>query len=258
MGVELVRDGGVAQIRLNRPPANSYNHDFYKEFEQAIDTVRWTKEIVVAVIISETAKFFSAGADIGYLLSTEPVLQTQFCLYCNETLDKMARSPQIFIACLEGHTVGGGLELALAADMRFAADDERIKIGLPEVTLGVLPATGGTQRLARLIGVDKALDLCVTGRLLNPRAALELGLVTKVLPPEEMRARTMEYAHKLAGGATRAVRNIKLAIINGIEMPLNAALRYEGELQNLLLGSEDAKEGLSAFVERRKPQWRGR
>ncbi len=258
MGIELVKDGGVALIKLNRPPANTYNHEFYLELEHAIDEVRWSPEITVALLVSDVPRFFSAGADINYLLSTDPVLKTQFCLHCNETLDKMARSPQVFIAVLEGTCVGGGLEMALGCDMRFAADDPAVKIGLPEVTLGVLPGTAGTQRLARAVGPATALDLCVTGRLLTPQEAQQIGLVQKVYPRGEARQMALEYAHKLAEGASYAVKNIKLSIMNGIEMPLNAAVRYEGELQNLLFRSADAKEGLNAFLQKRKPAWQGK
>lgn len=258
MGVELIKDGGVALIKLNRPPVNSYNHDFYVELEKAIDEVRWSPEITVALLVSDVPRFFSAGADINYLLATDPVLKTQFCLHCNETLDKIARSPQIFIAVIEGTCVGGGLEMALGCDMRFAADDPAIKIGLPEITLGVLPGTAGTQRLARAVGAAKALDLCLTGDLITPQEAHQIGLVQKLFPKGEARQMALEYARKLAAGATYAAKNIKLSIMQGIEMPLNYAIRYEGELQNLLFKSADAKEGLSAFLEKRKPNWQGK
>lgn len=258
MGVTVEKQGGVALIHLNTPPANSYNHDIYEQIENAIDEVRWSPETKVAVIVSDVPKFFSAGADINYLRTTDPVLKTQFCLHCNETLDKMARSPQVFIACVEGHCVGGGLELAMGADLIFAEDSEKIQIGLPEVKLGVLPGTGGTQRMARRIGPHKALDLCATGDLLSPQQAQAIGLIDKVFPAGEGRARTLAYAQRLADSAAYAVSNIKLSIMNGIEMPLNVSIRYEGELQNLLFRSGDAKEGLASFLEKRKANWSGR
>src|SRR5690606_32881938 len=131
-----------------------------------------------------------------FLKSADPAYKTQFCLFCNETLDKIARSPQVYIACLEGHTVGGGLEMSLGCDLRFMGD-EAGKIGLPEVSLGVLPGTGGTQRLARLVGHSKALDLCITGRTLTHQEALDIGLVDKVFPQSETREKTKEYALNL-------------------------------------------------------------
>ncbi|WP_420535272.1 enoyl-CoA hydratase/isomerase family protein [Alicyclobacillus herbarius] len=247
---------GVAEIHLHAGKGNSYDFDVYRELNAAIDEIRINHDIHAVVLMSDVPKFFSVGANIDFLRSADPRFKTQFCLFCNETLDKIARSPQVYIAMLEGHTVGGGLEMAMACDLRFAADGD-YQIGLPEVTLGVLPGTGGTQRMARLIGPSKALDLCITGRTLKPKEALDYGLVDKVFPAEEIREQTFAYAQKLASGATYAVSNIKLSIMNGKEMPLNVAIRYEGELQNLLFRSQDAKEGLSAFLEKRQPSFQG-
>jgi len=257
MGISLVREGKVGLIKLDVPPANSYTLDYYKELNAIVSEIRFTPEIKVAVLLSEVPRFFSAGADIHYLRSTDPVIKTQFCLLCNETLDMIARSPQIFIACIEGHCVGGGLEMAMGCDLRFAGDSAG-KIGLPEVTLGVLPGTGGTQRMARLVGKSKALDLCITGETLTPQEALAIGLVDRVFPQAEVRARTLAYAEKIAGSAAYAASNIKLSIMNGVEMPLNAAIRYEGELQNLLFRSADAREGIAAFLEKRPAQFQGK
>ncbi|BCU80589.1 crotonase [Polycladomyces abyssicola] len=254
--VTVTKEDGIAEIHFSINKTNTYNLDFYRELNNAIDDIRFDHDIKVAVLISDTPKFFSAGADVNYLRSCDPRTKTQFCLFCNETLDKMARSPQVYIACLEGHTVGGGLELAMGCDLRFMGDTAG-KVGLPEVALGVLPGTGGTQRLSRLIGYSKALDLCITGELLTPQEALEAGIINKVFPQNEVRQKTLEYAKKLVKSATYAVSNIKLSIMNGKEMPLNVAIRYEGELQNLLFRSEDAQEGLSAFLEKRQPNWKG-
>jgi enoyl-CoA hydratase len=252
----LKKENGIAEIHLHVNKTNSYSLDFYRELNAVIDDIRFDQSVKVAILMSDMPNFFSAGADINFLKAADPRFKTQFCLFCNETLDKIARSPQVYIACLEGHTVGGGLEMALAADLRFMGDKAG-KIGLPEVTLGVLAGTGGTQRMARLIGPSRALDLNVTGDLLTPQEALEIGLVDKVFPQEQTREKTLEYARKLVNSATYAISNIKLSIRNGIEMPLNVAIRYEGELQNLLFRSEDAKEGLGAFLEKRQPNWKG-
>ena len=252
----LVKKDAIAEIHLHISKTNSYTLDFYKEFNAAIDDIRFDPDIKVAILMSDVPKFFSTGADIQFLKAADPRFKTQFCLFCNETLDKIARSPQIYIACLEGHTVGGGLEMAMGCDLRFMGD-EAGKIGLPEVTLGVLAGTGGTQRLARLVGYSRALDMNITGELITPQEALDIGLVNRVFPQAETRERTLEYAKKIAESATYAVSNIKLSIMNGKEMPLNVAIRYEGELQNLLFRSEDAQEGLSAFIEKRKPDFKG-
>ncbi|OMP67288.1 enoyl-CoA hydratase/isomerase family protein [Domibacillus epiphyticus] len=254
--LSVVKKGSIAEIHLHVNKANSYTLDYYRELNEAIDEIRFDSDIKVVVMVSDMPKFFSAGADINFLKAAEPRFKTQFCLFCNETLDKIARSPQIYIACLEGHTVGGGLEMALACDLRFMGDKSG-NIGLPEISLGVLAGTGGTQRLARLVGFSQALDMNITGALYTPQEALDMGLVNRVFPQAETRAKTMEYAERVASTAPYAASNIKLSIMNGKEMPLNAAIRYEGELQNLLFRSEDAKEGLSAFLEKRSPDWKG-
>lgn len=255
--VNVKKNDGIAEIHLNVNKANTYDFDFYRELNAAIDDIRIDQDIHVAIIMSDVPKFFSAGANVDFLKSADPKYKTQFCLFCNETLDKIARSPQIFIALLEGHTVGGGLELAMGADLRFAADGD-FKIGLPEVALGVLAGTGGTQRMARLAGYSKALDLCITGESLTPQEALQHNLVDRVFPAETAREDVFAYARKLAEGPTYAISNIKLSIMNGKEMPLNVAIRYEGELQNLLFRSEDAQEGLRAFQEKRAPKFQGK
>lgn len=251
------KENGIAEIHIHVNKTNAYDLEYYRELNAAIDDIRFDNDIKVVVLMSDMPKFFSAGANINFLKAAEPRFKTQFCLFCNETLDKIARSPQVYIACLEGHTVGGGLEMALACDLRFMGDQAG-KIGLPEVSLGVLAGTGGTQRLARQVGHSKALDMNITGETLSPQEALEIKLVDRIFPQEEIRERTMAYARKIASSASYAVSNIKLSIMNGKEMPLNVAIRYEGELQNLLFRSEDAKEGLSAFIEKREAQWTGK
>lgn len=252
----LKKENGIAEIHLHVNKTNSYNLDFYRELNAAIDDIRFDSSIKVAILMSDMPNFFSAGADINFLKAADPRFKTQFCLFCNETLDKMARSPQIFIACLEGHTVGGGLEMAMGCDLRFMGD-EAGKIGLPEITLGVLAGTGGTQRMARLIGYARALDMNLTGKLISPQEAKEIGLINDVFPLAETREKVREYARNIVKSASYAAEKIKLSIMNGKEMPLNVAIRYEGEVQNLLFRSEDAKEGMAAFLEKREPQFKG-
>jgi len=252
----IKKENGIAEVHLHVNKTNAYDLEFYRELNAAIDDIRFDNDIKVAVMISDMPGFFSAGANISFLKAAEPRFKTQFCLFCNETLDKIARSPQIWIACLEGHTVGGGLEMALACDLRFMGEKAG-KIGLPEITLGVLAGTGGTQRLARQVGHSKALDLNISADLLTPQEALDIRLVDKVFPQDQTREKTIEYARNIVNKATYAASNIKLSIMNGKEMPLNAAIRYEGELQNLLFRSNDAKEGLSAFLEKREANWTG-
>ena len=257
MAITLVKEAGIAYINLNKPPANTYNLDLMRELDNAINEIRQDDRIIAVILRSEVPKMFSAGADIQMLKASDPTYKAAFCLFCQETLNKLERTPKIFIAALEGNCVGGGLEIALACDFRFMADGNW-KIGLPESNLGVLPGTGGSQRLPRLIGKARALDLMITGRLLSPQEALHIGLVEYVWPQEELMERTIEYARNLTRRAIRTVGLIKLDVNQGLEMPLEAALTLERELQNRLFVTHDAQEGLAAFIEKRQPQFEGR
>lgn len=249
---------GIGIIKLNRAPVNSYNHDIVMALGKAIDEIRFDDGIKVAILTSALPNMFSAGADISMLKTSTPDFKAMFCLNCQETLTKMEATPKLFIAALNGTCVGGGLEMALACDLRFMTDSPKAKIGLPEVTLGVLPGTGGTQRLPRLIGKGRALDLMITGRLLSSQEALQVGLVEHVFPDAQFVDKTMEYAQKLANGPSRAVNLIKRSVQEGMELDLRGGLALERELQNRLFVTGDAKEGLSAFVEKRKPQFTGK
>jgi enoyl-CoA hydratase/carnithine racemase len=251
-------DGGIAYIKLNKPKLNLYDREFISQLNDAVDEVRFSDDIKLVIMMSELEKVFSAGADIHMLKASEPNFKSSFCLGAQETLSKIERTPKIFLAVLHGHTVGGGLELALAADIRFASDSPNVQIGLPEVKLGVLPGTGGTQRLSRLIGKSRALDLMITGRLLSPQEALELGIVNYIYPPEQLTQKVEEYARELLQGATRAIGLIKQAVVQGTEVHLDAGFFMERELQNRLFVTQDAQEGLSSFIEKRPPHFKGK
>jgi len=250
-------DDHVGYIEIGKPKANTYDLDMMKEFDLAVEELRFDDSARVIVLASSLPGFFSAGADIEMLKQSAPDFKAMFCLHCQETLDKFAKTPKVVIAALNGHCVGGGLEIALSCDLRMMAKDSG-KIGLPEVTLGVLPGTGGTQRLPRLIGASRALDMMITGKLLTPEEALAIGLVNYVYPKESFARDVQAYAAALAHGPARAVSLIKRSVVEGIEMPLTAGLALERELQNRLFVTEDAKEGLAAFVEKRKPGFKGR
>ncbi len=250
-------DDHVGYLEIGKPKANTYDLDMMREVNAAIDEFRFDDEVRVIVLASTVPGFFSAGADIEMLRKSTPDYKAMFCLFCQETLDKFAKTPKVVIAALNGHTVGGGLEIALACDLRLMAKDSGT-IGLPEVTLGVLPGTGGTQRLPRLVGTARALDLMITGKRLSPDEALAIGLVNYVYPKETFAHDVQAYASALAHGPARAVSLIKRSVVEGVEMPLTAGLALERELQNRLFVTEDAKEGLSAFSEKRKPNFKGR
>ncbi|HYK93778.1 MAG TPA: enoyl-CoA hydratase/isomerase family protein [Thermoplasmata archaeon] len=250
-------DDHVGTIEIVKPKANTYDLDMMHELNAAIEEMRFADDARVIVLTSGVPGFFSAGADIEMLKRSQPDFKAMFCLYCQETLNKFAETPKLVIAAINGHCVGGGLEIALSCDLRMMAKDSG-KIGLPEVTLGVLPGTGGTQRLPRLVGPSRALDLMITGRLLSPEEALHMGLVNYVYPKETFAEDVQKYASALAHGPSRAVSLIKRSVMEGIEMPIDAGLSLERELQNRLFITEDAKEGLAAFVEKRKPSFKGR
>jgi enoyl-CoA hydratase len=247
----------VGRIEIAKPKANTYDHAMMQELGAAIDEMRFDDNARVVVLTSAVPGFFSAGADIEMLKGSQPDFKAMFCLNCQETLNKFASTPKVVIAAINGHCVGGGLEIALSCDLRMMAKDSG-RIGLPEVTLGVLPGTGGTQRLPRLIGTSRALDLMITGRLLTTEEALGIGLVNYVYPKETFEQDVAAYAGQLAHGPARAVSLIKRSVVEGVEMPLTAGLALERELQNRLFVTEDAKEGLTAFVEKRKPNFKGR
>ena len=262
--IELQKDDGVAVAWLNKPKANTYDLDLMRDFDTLVDDVRFDDRIVVCVMASRLDGMWSAGADINVLASSTPDYKAMFCLNCQETLDKFEKTPKLFIAALNGHCVGGGLEIALACDLRFMArgpNPERpYRIGLPEVTLGVLPGTGGTQRLPRLIGKSKAIDLMVTGRTLTPDEALEWGLVNRVWDANVFMDEVMKYARGLTypEHAGRAVGLIKRSVVEGLEMSIKEGLALERELQNRLFAMADAKEGFRAFLEKRKAVFQGK
>jgi enoyl-CoA hydratase len=256
--VRLEADGGIGYIKINKPKLNLYDRQFISELNDAVDEIRFNSDIKIVVMVSELDRVFSAGADIHMLKASQPDYKASFCLGAQETLGKIERTPKIFLAVLHGHTVGGGLEIALATDIRFASDNPSVQIGLPEVKLGVLPGTGGTQRLSRLIGKSRALDLMITGRLLNPQEALDLGIVNYIYPADELMSQVEEYAQNLLKGATRAIGLIKQAVVQGTEVHLDAGFFMERELQNRLFVTQDAQEGLASFIEKRPPEFKGK
>lgn len=256
--VRLEVQNGIGYIHFNKPKLNLYDRDFITELNAAVDEIRFNNDVKVVIMRSDLEKVFSAGADIHMLKASNPDYKASFCLGAQETLAKIERTSKIFLAALHGHTVGGGLEIALAADIRFAADSPQVQIGLPEVKLGVLPGTGGTQRLSRLVGKSKALDLMITGRLLGPQEALDYGIVNYIYPAGELMERVEEYAQKLVNSATRAIGLIKQAVVQGTEVHIDAGFFMERELQNRLFRTEDAQEGLQAFIDKRQPDFRGR
>jgi enoyl-CoA hydratase/carnithine racemase len=250
-----VRDR-VGWITLDRPPANSYDAGFLEELDQAIGQVA-EAEVAVAVVRSASERFFSAGADIKTFLERSADDNMVMCRRAHQVLDRFAAEAPLFVAAIAGHALGGGYEIALACDIRVAAEG-RYRIGLPEVTLGLLPGTGGTQRLPRLIGRGRALELMTTGRTVTPAEAERLGMVDRLVPAGEFDQAVADLAASLAGGAPLAVAAITRAVNDGLDRPLPDALDRELEELAALFASEDAREGMTAFTEKRPPKFSGR
>ncbi|HEY7351512.1 MAG TPA: enoyl-CoA hydratase/isomerase family protein [Terriglobales bacterium] len=252
-------EDGVAVIEMNDPPANTYTYQMNRQLDDAILKARMDNDVYVLLLTGAGDKFFSAGANIKMLASVDPTFKYYFCLHANETLLRLEQTPKLVIAALNGHTVGGGLEIAMAADIRIARKDAG-KIGLPEVNLGVLPGTGGTQRLSRLVGKSKAIELMVTGNTYSFEEALELGIINDIYERDGFMENVMEYARQFCppNKAAKAVGRIKRAVQTGWEIPLESALAVERENQQLLFQSEDAKEGLAAYVEKRPAEFKAR
>src|SRR3977135_1512870 len=243
---------GVAVIEMNDPPANTYTYEMNRQLDEAILRARMDNDVYVIVLTGAGEKFFSAGANIKMLSSVDPTFKYYFCLHGNEMLLRLEHTPKLVIAAINGHCVGGGLEIAMAADLRIAKQDAG-KIGLPEVNLGVLPGTGGTQRLSRMVGKSKAIELMVTGNTFSFEEALEFGIINDIYDRDNFMENIMEYARQFTppNKAAKAVGNIKRAVQTGWEIPMESALAVERENQQLLFQSEDAKEGLAAYVEKR-------
>lgn len=262
MSKELVKyrvEEGVAVFELEDPPANTYTYEMMQQLDAAILKARMDESVHVLVIRGAGEKFFSAGASIPMLSKVDPQFKYYFCLHANETLCRLEQTPKLVIAALNGHTVGGGLEIAMACDIRIAKK-EGGKIGLPEVNLGVLPGTGGTQRFARAVGRARAIELMATGRTFSFEEAEEMGLIHYVYERETFWEDVMTYAKQFCppNKASRAVGRIKRSVVTGSEIPFAEALGLERELQQLLFTSEDAKEGLAAYVEKRAANFKGK
>ena len=256
--VSYSADGGIAVLELNAPPANTYSYEMMQQLDAAVLKARMDEGVHVLVLRGAGDKFFCAGADIRMLAAASPRFKYFFCLHANETLNRLEQTPKLVIAALNGHTVGGGLEIAMAADIRIARKDGG-KIGLPEATLGVLPGTGGTQRLSRLVGRAKAIELMATARTFSFEEAHTLGLVTQVFPGERFWDQVIDYARKFCppNAASRAIGGIKRSVVSGSEIAFAEALALEREIQQQLFESHDAKEGLSAYTEKRPPRFKG-
>ena len=252
-------NNGIAVLTLTAPPANTYSYEMMQQLDACILKARMDENAHVILLIGAGEKFFCAGADIQMLQDAEPTFKYYFCLHANETLNRLENTSKLVIAAINGHCVGGGLEVAMAADIRVTKAGKH-KLGLPEVHLGVLPGTGGTQRFARLVGKAKAIEIMATGENFGAEQAKSLGLVSEILPAEDFREEALKYAAQFVppGRASKSVGAIKRAVVSGLEMGFAEGLSLERELQQQLFISADAKEGIASYVEKRKPEFSGK
>jgi enoyl-CoA hydratase/carnithine racemase len=253
MGVTYAAEGPIGTITLDTPPANSYDLEMVTELGAAIDAAAADATSRVVVVRSASEKFFCAGADIKRFLANDVEANMEMIRTAHGALNRIAAARKPFVAWIAGHALGGGLEIALACDLRYAAEG-RFRLGTPEVTLGLLPGNGGSQRLPRLIGRGPALELLLTGRQVSPEEALRLGLVGGLFADEEAFA---AHVQRLAAGPPVALAAIKRCVHEGAERTLEEGLALERELIEQLFRSEDAAEGLTAFVEKRDPEFVG-
>jgi len=267
-----VTDNGIAVIELasnsdgkpltgDKMGPNTYTHEMMKDIDEAVIRSRFNDDVTVIVLTGHGEKFFSAGASIAMLNSVTPGFKYNFCLHANETLSRLEQTPKLVIAGLNGHAVGGGLEIAMAADIRISRKDGG-RLGLPEINLGVLAGTGGTARLARTIGKSRAMEMMVTGNLIDFEYGKSIGLINDIFEGDatEFRQQILDYAGQftLPYKATKAVGNIKRSVQTGTEIPFEYHLALERELQAALFNSSDAKEGIAAYVEKRTPKFEGK
>jgi enoyl-CoA hydratase/carnithine racemase len=259
--VNYATDKGVALLTLTDPPVNAYTHEMFKELDACLLEARFDDDVHVIVVTGHGDKYFCAGANINMLREADESFKYYFCLHANETLQRLENTPKLALAAINGHCVGGGFEVALACDVRIARAGA-FQIGLPEVGLGVLPGTGGTQRLTRLVGRGRAIEMMVEGSTFAMEQSAQLGLVNKAWHTEShdvFMRKVLEYAHEFCppARAAMAVGHIKRAVQSGADMSLDQGLALERELQQRLFTSSDAKEGIGAFTQKRKPSFRG-
>jgi enoyl-CoA hydratase/carnithine racemase len=257
MSVRLEKEGGVGVIVLDRPPVNAYDYGFLREFAGIIDDIRGDEDIHAVVVTSSSEKFFSTGADVGGFARGTTRSRVMTATLAHEAFRKMENTPFVFIAAIAGHCLGGGLELALACDLRFAAEGT-YQIGLPETNLGLFPGSGGTQRLPRLVGLARGMEMILDGRTMTPTQAKEAGVVDRLFPDgAACRQGAIDYANKIAAGPSVALGHAKLAITQGYGAPLDLGLAIEREAISRVFVSKDANEGIKAFGEKRKADFKG-
>jgi enoyl-CoA hydratase len=257
--VDYSTQDGIATLALNNPKANAYDYDVMRELDAAILEARMDESVHVLILRGAGEKFFCAGADIKMLNAKTPHHFYYFSLHANETARRLETTPKLVIAAINGHCMGGGMELAMACDIRLAKRDGG-SMGLPEVTLGLEPGVGGTQRLPRIVGYAKAIEILATGKALSFEEAYDLGLVHNVYEPATYWDEVMQYARQFCppNKAAKAVGRIKLAARASLETSISEGILIEHETLQQLYESKDGREGVSAYLQRRQPSYEGK
>ena len=250
------KDGSVGIIKFNRPKAlNAINNNVLKELDDALDRIEGDGGLRVLVLTGEGEKAFVAGADIGYIAKLSPLGLREFSTRGQDFLFRLEGFPLPIIACVNGFALGGGLELAMACDFIYAS--ENAKFGQPEINLGIIPGFGGTQRLSRMAGKAMAKELCMTGAMIDASEAKGIGIVNKVFPAEQLWEKTMKTAKGIASKGRVALKGMKDCIHRGYDVDLRDGCYIEREAFGLCGTSPDFNEGMGAFLEKRKPDFKG-
>ena len=251
--IVVEKEGNIGIITLNRPPTNSVNFALLEDMEKALNQFEADNEVRALIITGAGEKGFSAGFDITEAGRAVEIGDKGRALYT-----RIERFPKPVVAAINGYALGGGCELAMACHFRIMVNAEKAKIGCPEVNLGIIPGWGGTQRMPRLIGKTRALDMLVFGKRINAPEALEIGLINKVSQPGELMKDARELAGRLAKQAPIAVRGILDSVTRGLETTIDEGLKIEGKHLNEVSSTEDAIEGMTAFMQKREPQFKGK
>ena len=255
--LNLKIEDNIAVITINRPQAlNALNYETINDLDCCITEIKGNQKLSVVVITGAGEKAFVAGADIVEMSRMNAIEGREFGRYGQEVFAKIENLPQPVIAAVNGFALGGGCELACACDFRYAADNA--KFGQPEVGLGITPGFGGTQRLPRLVGRGMGKELLYTASIIDAQEALRIGLVNKVLPQTELMEEVMKVARKISKNAKIAVQLTKAAVNHGIDADINTGVAYEGEVFGLCFATDDQTEGMSAFAEKRKSEFKGK
>ncbi len=250
------KEDGVAIIKFNRPKAlNAVNSPTMADVSNALDQVEQDSSIKVLILTGAGEKSFIAGADIAEMSKLGPLELRAFSVKAHELLFRFEKLPIPVIACVNGFALGGGSEIAMACDFIYAS--EKAKFGQPETTLGLIPGWGGTQRLSRLVGKAQAKEICMTGDIFSAQEAKEIGMVNKIFPPDSLWEETMKTARKIASMGRVATRAIKTCVDRGFDVDLHSACNLEADAFGYCVATPDGKEGMTAFLEKRKPDFQG-